>query len=505
MTADKDYPSFLAPLRRYVPLAVWVVVILAIILIPLKIISYGYLPGDDALRHAAKAVSGKSWWEILVLNPVYRMDHEFGWNWLLASIHSWANWDAEALVIFAVVALFILVNIAALPWLKRPEAWLLTLLAAMVVSSIPLRYLLGRPYLITLAMLIMVLCLWRAHRNAPPQKSALLLMIVFTAVSTFFHGAWYLWALPISAFFLAAEFRWGIALGFCWVIGVVIGSALTGHPIEYPVQALQLAFLAVGAHETQRTMVSELQPFNGDTMAVALLGGLLILRALAKLNSVPLARDPAFWLACLCWAMAFKVARFWVDWGWPALMVLVAWDLGLLIEKHLEFNSFKRIGLACVAAAVTYLAVTSDYNSRWTSALSQRYLSADDPDLKGWMPDKGGTFYTVDMTLFYQTFYTNPKGDWRYMLGFEPTWMPEKDFKIFHNILWNFNDGKAYQPWVDQMTPADRLVVRGAGSGTPGISGLEWKHAVSDIWIGRLPRTDDVGTATNSVASPLVR
>lgn len=505
MTADKDSFAFLAPLRRYVPLAVWVAVILAILLIPLKIISYGYLPADDALRHAAKAVSGKSWSQILVLNPVYKMDHEFGWNWLLTSIHSWANWNAETLVIFSVVTLFVLVNAAALPWLKRPEAWLLTLLAAMVASYIPMRFLLGRPYLITVAALITALCLWRARRDAPPQKPALLLLVALTAISTFFHGAWYLWALPMAAFFLAGEFIWGIALGICWAFGAVLGAALTGHPLEYLVQALQLAFLAVGAHETQRTMASELQPFGGDSMAVALLGGILILRALTKLNSVPLLRDPAFWLACICWALGFKVSRFWVDWGWPALMVIVASDLQLFMETRLASDSFKRLGLVCVAAGAAYLAVTADSDSRWTGALTQRYLVASDPDLKGWMPDKGGIFYTVDMTLFYQTFFKNPHGDWRYMLGFEPTWMPKKDFDIYHKILWNFNDGKAYQPWIDQMTPADRLAVRGAGNGTPDIPGLEWKYAVSGIWLGRLPQTNDVGAATHAVATPSAR
>ena len=42
-------PAALEPLRRYVPLAVWVIVVLTLLLIPLKIIGYGYLPGDDAL------------------------------------------------------------------------------------------------------------------------------------------------------------------------------------------------------------------------------------------------------------------------------------------------------------------------------------------------------------------------------------------------------------------------------------------------------------------------
>src|SRR5882724_8346654 len=125
---DNSDPSRLEALRRYVPLAAWAVAILTLLAIPLKIISYGYLPGDDALRHAAKAVSGKSWSEVLVLNDVYKIDHEFGWNLLLEKIYHWTNWDTDKLVVFSVVSLFILVGWSALPWLKRPEAWLATLM-----------------------------------------------------------------------------------------------------------------------------------------------------------------------------------------------------------------------------------------------------------------------------------------------------------------------------------------------------------------------------------------
>src|SRR5215469_6384817 len=146
MTSDNaDFSNTpLAPLRRYVPLAVWVIAIFVIIAIPFKIIGYGYLPGDDALRHAARAVSGKPWPEILLLNPVYKMDHEFGWKWLLGRLHVLGNWDAEKLVIFSVALLFILVNLAGLAWLKRPEAWLVSLIASMVLAYIPMRLVLGR-------------------------------------------------------------------------------------------------------------------------------------------------------------------------------------------------------------------------------------------------------------------------------------------------------------------------------------------------------------------------
>ena len=113
--------------RRYIPLFVWIVVVFTIIAIPLKIIGYGFLPMDDALRHAAKAVSGKTWRQILVMRDDFQIDPSPGWQAILAWIHNWQNCSAETLVIFSVVALMLLVTLCALPWLRRPEAWLAAL------------------------------------------------------------------------------------------------------------------------------------------------------------------------------------------------------------------------------------------------------------------------------------------------------------------------------------------------------------------------------------------
>jgi hypothetical protein len=38
------------------------------------------------------------------------------------------------------------------------------------------------------------------------------------------------------------------------------------------------------------------------------------------------------------------------------------------------------------------------------------------------------------------------------------------------------------------MRPPDRLVVRSGPGNRPGIAGLEWRYAVNDLWIGRLPK-----------------
>jgi hypothetical protein len=505
MTDGQSHSSPFDSLKRYVPLAVWVIVIFVILAMPFKIIGYGYLPGDDALRHAAKAVSGKSWSEILVLNPVYVIDHEFGWNLLLEKTHLWTNWSPEKLVIFSVVALFILVGWSALPWLKRPEAWLATLTLATLVAAVCGRMTLGRPYLVTFAILLTLLFLWQKFGFAPPKTWMLLLATALFALGTFVHGVWYLWALLLGAFVLAGAIRWAISLGFCWVIGVFIGSAFTGHPLEYPLQAFKLALLAVGAHATTRTMATELQPFDGNILAVIILGGLLVLRQLAKLNAVPLTKNPAFWLTCICWVLGFKVSRFWDDWGWPALMVLMTWDLQTLLLARFAENSFRRLGLTLGLVAATFLCVTNDAHSRWSQTSFDRYVTADNPDIKGWMPDHGGILFTADMTLFYQTFYANPTGDWRYMLGFEPTWMPAEDFDVYQKVLWNLGEVKTYDPWINKMQPADRLVIRGGRGASPGIPQLEWKYSGQGIWLGRTPRSTPTGTPPPTIPATVPR
>lgn len=253
-------------------------------------------------------------------------------------------------------------------------------------------------------------------------------------------------------------------------------------------QAFKLALLCVGTHDTTRTMASELQPNGGDLNVVFILGGLLLLRRLNGLNAPPFLHDPVFWMVLMGWTLGFKVGRFWADWGWPALMVLVACDLQLFLKSRLELDSFRRLALTSTLALITYLAITNDSGSRWPSNLTQQYLvEMDHPELAGWMPEHGGILYSPDMTVFYQTFYKNPHGDWRYMVGFEPAWMPKEDFQTRNKIRWNFGDDKAYTPWLLKMKPADRLVIPGGRAAPPGIPQLEWNYGVSGIWIGRLP------------------
>lgn len=476
-------------LQRYVPLLVYSIVILILLVIPFKILSHGYLPiYDDALPDAAKAVSGKSWPEILVLKSSYTMDHHVGWHTLLRGIHRATNCDAEGLVLFAVAGLFMLAAGSALPWLKRPEAWLGVLIIIMGVGDYIVRFMLGRPLLITMCSLLTILFLWQARGSSPPGWRTGVGMSLLIAPAVLFHGIWYFWVLPVAAFFLARQYRWGLMLTAGWIAGTVLGAVITGHPVTYLVEAVQLAFSVIGKHLLQRTLVSELQPTVADWFPVILMGGVLVLRQLARLEARPLTRNPAFWLACLGWALGYHASRFWSEWGLPALMVLMTVDLQSVLQMRIAADSFQRVALTGALALALYLTTTNDATNRWTFNLSTQYLTQDDPQLAGWLPDQGGTFYDADMFFFYETFFKNPNADWRYMVGNEPALMPEEDFDIYQRILLNNRDPRAYLPWVEKMRPEDRLALRGT-FGPPPLPQLEWKYAC-DLWIGRLPRTN---------------
>jgi hypothetical protein len=139
-------------------------------------------------------------------------------------------------------------------------------------------------------------------------------------------------------------------------------------------------------------------------------------------------------------------------------------------------------------AAGIYLGFTSDRDGRWTQNLTTDFLSENNPALTGWLPDPGGIIYDSDMDVFFQTFYANPKADWKYILGFESGWMRPEDLEVLRKYQWNFGDVRILAPWVDEMRPQDRMIINAPGSSPPNLPELQWDYAATEMWIGRLPR-----------------
>ena len=146
----------------------------------------------------------------------------------------------------------------------------------------------------------------------------------------------------------------------------------------------------------------------------------------------------------------------------------------------------RRLAACCLLAAPLFLLASSDLDSRYSRSLHEAFADGRRPDMKGWMPEEGGLFYSADFSFFFNTFYKNPDGNWRYVLGYEPAIMPEEDLKIFRNIQFNQYAWEAYQPWVKKMRPQDRLEI--SGGAEPVLPPLQWHQARGGIWIGRLPR-----------------
>lgn len=461
--------------------------ILVVIVVPFKIVSLGYMPYDDALRHSAKAVSGKPWSEILVLGNTYTVDHNFGWEFFLRQIHLLLNVDADWLVVFSIVFLLLLISSVGFFWLQRPEAWIGSLLLVELVAP-PDRILLGRPFILSMSVLISILLLWNKFGARPPNWRIMVAITAMIAVAAFVHGTWYLWALPVVAFVLARQFRWALVLAAGSAGGVLIAAVLVGHPVDYLTEAVKIAFGAVPGGQL------ELGPARLNPFVILLLIALLVVRRLTRLDARPVWQDPAFWLVVLGLLLGLKVGRFWSDWGLPALLVLLATNLELLLQKEIPADSLKRAVLTLVLATATYFAFTNDHGYRWTRHLlsQKQYFIQGDPELEGWLPDKDGIFYTAAMSLFYETFLKNPKGQWRYIVGFEPALMPADDLKTFRQILTTY-EWRDYAPWIKKMKPADRLFIPGTLNDPPAIPELKWKYfSAPAVWVGRLPLSPQV-------------
>jgi hypothetical protein len=480
---------------------VYGLIFIVLLCIPLRVMSYGYIPVDDAGRHAAKAVSGKPWQEILVMRPDFAEDSHPGWHWILGELHKRMGMDVDGLVAFEVASMMALFLIAPLFFLRRPEAWAATLLILAVFrSSSIFRISLGRPLIFSMA----VVMAWSLAWPALKAKGARLwlacgLLTMLYALSTWIHCSWYLLALMPLATLLARQWRAFAFSSACFVLGVGLGALATGAPLIFLWQTLRHLQLSLGGEELTRMLVTEFQPNDGDPMMLTLVAILLLWRVLRGEFSWKRLNSPVFIMAVLCWVLSLKVVRFWEDWGLPALLAWMTLEFQDILRERMAPGAWRRLGLAAALCAPLFLATTSDLGGRWTNNLTIEYLDMKKPEHAKWLPGPGGIMYNTQMSVFYQTFYANPHGNWRYALGFEPGIMTEDNLKIYRRIQWNMGAYKAFAPWVKKLRPQDRIVIQ-AGS-KPSINELEWDMTVSGVWIGRLPAAKANAQATTKTAS----
>jgi hypothetical protein len=474
-------------LQKYTPLLCWVIAVSACLCIAFKILSYGYVPIGDARRYVAKAVTEKEYPDILVLGPTYQMDFSPGWEWLLRRLHHIGNITEDGLMQFSIAGLLLVILCAGLPLLRHPEAWLGALLAFNVpFPGLMSRFTQARPFLLTEGVLICIMLAWAVERTPKPSWFKMAASAAGFALATWIHGTWYLYGLVLAAFFLAGWRRETIYLTICWLVGTALGAALTGAPVEFLKQNFIWGATLYKEPVATASLVGELQPSAGEFSALLILGLVWVWRRQQPNGQQDLFRSPLFWLMAVSWILALKAGRFWADWGLPAAMVWMAAQFDDAMKTWWENSPQRRLACCCLLAAPLFLVDTSDLDSRYSRTLHEYLADARQPEMKGWMPDDGGIFYSADFSFFFNTFYKNPDGNWRYLLGYEPAIMPDNDLQIFRNIQWNQYAWEAYRPWVEKMRPQDRLEI--TDSAEPVLAPLEWHHAGGHVWIGRLPR-----------------
>lgn len=473
------------PLTRIIKIAVLLLCAVTILIICLRIIGYGYYPQDDALRHVAKVISGKEWNDILVLRDEIKTDSHPGWHTLLGFFYKTTGSSQTNLLNFSIIFLFLLYMMPPAFFFRRPEAWITSLAVLSVFSFGPFfRIFYGRPFIFSMFLILIFCFLWKRIRDRDKPYHELILFTLLTALSTWIHGTWYLLSLPLAALLFAREWRVFALMGLSTFLGTVIGALVTGQPLAFLHQMLFHALEAFGQHDFTRQLVTEFRPFSGDAMALVVIAGLLIWRQARGDWNTKCIDNPVFILGVLGWIMGFVAVRFWTDWGFAALAFWVALEFHQIFEKYLNEFSMKRIAVTMALCLVLFLAMTSDWGSRWSGRVMAEWPKMENDEQVSWLPEDGGILYSDNMMVFYNIFYNNPHGPWRYILGFEPIWMPKEDLEIYRNI--QLSDGKAesFTPWIKKMTEKDRMIL--IRTKEPKTDELEWHETTPTVWSGRV-------------------
>ena len=474
----------LKALEKVLRSAVLLICLAALLLTCLQILGHGFSPVDDALRHVAKVISGKEWQDILVVREEITMDSHPGWHFILKQVSRLTRLDSTLLLNFSVLFLFLLFAVPPIFMFKRPEAWILSLLIFSVFSlGTVSRLLFGRPFIFSMFLVLVFCFLWTKTRDKKAPIEELAVFTVVSALSTWVHGTWYLLALPICALGLARQWRVSALMAAASVAGILLGATFTGSPLTFLHQMIYHALLAMGHIDFQRQLVSEFQPFDGAPFAVAVIAAMLIWRTARGQWNNNCVDNPVFILGVLCWVLGFVAVRFWSDWGWPALAFWTAVEIEGVMESRLgEFDPHRLVVAVAVCLAL-FLGLSNDRGSRWTAMTGVPWPNMSNTEQREWLPEPGGTLYNDSMDAFYNIFYNNPHGEWKYVLGFEPVWMPDDDLKIYRHIQLANGKPESYAPWVGKMTQKDRLVL--VRREQPKIEGLEWHEVTPTVWSGR--------------------
>ncbi len=153
--------SRLSPQHQLIRSVVLLMCLSALLITCLRVIGHGFFPIDDALRHVAKVLSGKSWADILIIRPEITMDSHPGWHIILSVFQAVTKCDKTVLLNFSVMLLFLVFTVPPIFYFRRGEAWIASLaLSTVFFFGSIYRLFYGRPYITSMALVLLFCFLW---------------------------------------------------------------------------------------------------------------------------------------------------------------------------------------------------------------------------------------------------------------------------------------------------------------------------------------------------------
>jgi len=457
------------------------------LLVPLRILSYGYMPGDDALRHSAHAVDGRNWNEVILLNPEFRpeMDSHPGWHSLLRQVHLRTGWSPDALVYFSVVLAFLAFTLGGLAASGNPPAWFLACASMSVIDpALFQRLSLGRPMFFSMTALAVMLFMWTRPRPIRWWLEAVVGFSTFTIAMIMHPSVWYLWTLVLLPLIVCRRWHSLLTASAALLMSITAASLVNGwyNTLLVPLLILKHALLQGSTMGTN--LVSELQPSGGPYLSLVVVMLFLTAKFLRGANLRAEIFQVDFCLMLMAWAMGLYVGRFWSEWGLPAMAVWMSRQIrdGLELKLSGLSRHWETIGLFGLAAGILYLGLTADVGGRYTQTLRTPLLMAPLEDFASELPEDGGVLYSANMGVFYAIYHRMPHAKFRFSTAFEPGIMPPEDLKVLRAFQSN-GMVRDFKPWFEKMTGKDRIVLNVPAK--PEWPEMEFKQLYSGAWIGR--------------------
>jgi hypothetical protein len=434
------------------------------LMIPMRILSYGYLPPDDALRHSAYAVSDREWGDIMLINPELRpdIDGQAGWHSFLKMVYRATNWTPGQLVSVSVALGLLTFMMGGLIASGNPPAWFMACAVMSVLEPALFGKLaLGRPLFLTMASVAILLFVWTRENPLKPRVETLVTFAVLSVSIVAHSSAWYLWAIAIPPLVLCRRWRSLATFAVAWPAAVGVACIINGpyNAILTPLLGLKLG--VVHAKTLGPNLVSELQPSGAPYVSLLAVAMIVVVKVIRGSRARQELMQPDLCFALVAWMLGLYVSRFWVEWGLPALLVWFTRQIrdGLNVGLAGLPRAHDTVVVFTFAAGVMYLIQTADVGGRYTNALRNPALWAPEEELRRVLPEDGGIFYSSDNRTFFVLFHRLPHAKFKYATAMEAGVMPPDDLKVLRAIQ-SRGTLNEYKPWFEKMTPKDRIFIQ---------------------------------------------